>query len=29
MEDTDEPQEYIIGLQNLEEKKYPAGAGFP
>jgi hypothetical protein len=29
MEDTDETQEYIIGLQNLEEKGYSVGAGFP
>jgi hypothetical protein len=29
MEDTDEIQEYIIGLQNLEEKGYSVGAGFP
>jgi hypothetical protein len=25
----DEPQEYIIGLQELEEKGYSVGAGFP
>jgi hypothetical protein len=29
MEDTDEIQEYIIGLQDLEEKGYSVGAGFP
>jgi hypothetical protein len=29
MENEDETQEYIIGLQNLEEKGYSVGAGFP
>jgi hypothetical protein len=29
MEDISEDQEYIIGLQELEEKEYPVGAGFP
>jgi hypothetical protein len=30
MEDTDEIQEYIIGLRELEkEKGYSVGAGFP
>jgi hypothetical protein len=29
MEDINETQEYIIGLQNLKEKGYSVGAGFP